>query len=405
MIDRRLLKNFDYPILLAVLFLILIGIMVIFSATTKQNVFQTYFIRQSYWFLASIVIFIIILSVNYEAFVRWAYIYYGLSIFSLLLVFFFPPVAGARRWLIFGSFLRIQPAELAKLGLIMALGRYLGKKQGKINNFKELCIPVIIVLIPVLLIFKQPDLGSALTFIPIFIGMLYINGLPSLYLFFLVSPLISFILFNWFYLWLFYMVIFGAVLWWINRNRVDSVIVLSINILCGILSPKLWSFLKGYQKRRLLAFLNPELDPLGSGYHLIQSKIAIGSGGFLGKGPMAGTQCRLDFLPAQHTDFIFSVIGEELGFIGSIFVILLFSFIILRGIDIAVKAKDIYGTLISVGILSVFTFHIIVNIGMTVGIMPITGVPLPFISYGGSSLMGFMIMMALLINIGMRRFD
>ncbi|MBI4650980.1 rod shape-determining protein RodA, partial [Candidatus Desantisbacteria bacterium] len=278
------------------------------------------------------------------------------------------------------------------------------KNEGKIQGFRELTVPLILIGLPVIIILKQPDMGTALTFFPILLSMLYISGTPSLYIFLLISPLLSFILYNWFFLWLLYLALIGGILWWKLPSRIDAIIGWGINLGTGILGHKLWGLLKYYQKRRILAFLDPELDPLGSGYHLIQSKIAIGSGGFWGKGYMSGTQTRLNFLPAQHTDFIFSVIGEELGFIGSMFVISAFALIILRGTDIASKAKDLYGILIATGIISVLSFHILINIGMTIGIMPITGIPLPFLSYGGSSLLGFMIMTALLINIGMRRF-
>ncbi len=404
MIDRRIIKNFDFPLLLATIFLILIGILIIFSASSKENEMQKYFIRQSYFLIISLIVFFSVLNIHYETFDRWAYIFYIFSIILLLSVYFFPAQAGARRWITFGSF-GIQPAELAKISLIFTLGQYLKRNFGKIKKFKDLIVPFILTGIPIILILKQPDLGTALTFIPIFLSMLYLSGLPFLYIFLIISPMISLIFYNWLYLWIGYIIFLLFFLWWRCNNGFDSVLAFIINTVSGILGFKLLGLLKTYQKKRLLAFIYPELDPLGSGYHLIQSKIAIGSGGFMGKGFMSGSQNKLDFLPAQHTDFIFSVVGEEFGFIGSFFLIMIFSFIILRGIDIAAKAKNIYGALISVGIISVFSFHIIVNIGMTVGIMPITGIPLPFISYGGSSLLGFMIMIALLINVSMRRFD
>lgn len=403
MIDRRLIKNFDYPILLATIILIAIGILIIFSATGIGSTPQEYYIKQIYWFLFSIIFFSIILGINYENFDRWAYIFYLFCILLLMLVFLFPKFSGARRWIIMGP-LRLQPSEISKIGVIFALAKYLKNKEGKIRTFRDMLMPFTIIGIPVILILEQPDMGSALTYFPILLSMLYVIGTPSLYIFLIISPILSAILYNWTYLWIFYLSIVGLLLWWRCSNRFDSILAFLVNLVTGILCSKLWEYLKDYQKKRILAFLDPELDPLGSGYHLIQSKIAIGSGGFWGKGFMLGTQTRLDFLPAQHTDFIFSVIGEELGFWGSVVILSLFSFIVLRGIDIAAKAKNIYGTLISIGIVSVFSFHILINIGMTIGIMPITGIPLPLISYGGSSLMGFMIMIAILINVGMRRF-
>ena len=208
---------------------------------------------------------------------------------------------------------------------------------------------------------KQPDLGSSMVLLAIFFVMMFAGG--------------------------------------------ANIKLLSGLILSGVLlAPIAWFSLEGFQKKRILVFLNPNMDPLGAGYHVIQSKIAVGSGGLLGKGLYRGTQNQLQFLPEQHTDFIFSVLGEELGFIGGILLLVLYLFLILRMLNIASKSKDLYGMLIIVGVITMFTFHIFINIGMTIGIMPITGLPLPFMSYGGSSFITNMIAVGLVLNVGMRRY-
>ena len=234
------------------------------------------------------------------------------------------------------------------------------KKVGKLNTFKDLIPIFIFVGIPFFLILKQPDLGTALVFIAILMGMLFVAG--------------------------------------IRLKHFVAIIIAGLAAL-----PVFWYFLKDYQKERLMVFLDPNADPLGSGYHIIQSKIAIGSGMFFGKGIFSGTQSQLNFLPENHTDFIFAVVGEETGFIGALIVLLLYFIILYRGIRIASAAKDNFGMLLATGITSMFVFHILVNIGMTMGIMPVTGIPLPLMSYGISSLVMNLFSIGLLLNIYMRR--
>ena len=228
-----------------------------------------------------------------------------------------------------------------------------------LETFRDYLPVFAYILLPFVLVMKQPDLGTSLTFIAILLGMIFVSGFK----------------FNWF---------------------------AKLGVLFVAMLPVFWMILKDYQKNRIRVFLNPELDPFGSGYHVIQSKIAIGSGGLLGKGWLAGTQSQLNFLPENHTDFIFAVVGEEFGFIGAAFIILLYLIIIWRGITIALNAEDDFGTLLAVGVTSMFMFHIMVNIGMTIGIMPVTGVPLPFLSYGVSSLITNVSLVAILLNIKLR---
>jgi rod shape determining protein RodA len=266
---------------------------------------------------------------------------------------------GAQRWISLGPLGQFQPSEIAKLVIVITLAKHLTDRPGPYQSVWDLVPFLGHVAVPMLLIFKQPDLGTALVYGAIFIGMLYASG----------------------------------------ARRRD---LATLGAGAVILIPILWRFLKEYQRRRLLAFVHPSLDPLGSGYGIIQSKIAVGSGLEWGKGLFAGTQGVLRFVPEHHTDFIFSVIGEELGFVGAMVLLGLFLVWVYRGLRIAAVARDRFGALAAVGIVSMVSFHVFVNIGMTVGIMPITGIPLPFISYGGSALMTMVWATALLVNIGVR---
>lgn len=329
-------------------------------------------------------------------------------------------VSGSQRWLVIGS-ITFQPSEISKLILIITIANLISKKN--IFKIKDLLSIFIHVAIPMFLIFKQPDLGTSLVFIFITIGMLLVSSLNILIILAFLSPILSVILYIMnFHLWLIYIITLICLviyeyylnykkysinkkIFFIKKIPFKSIIIFCINTLIGMFIPIIWGLLKDYQKNRLLIFLNPEKDPLGAGYHVIQSQIAIGSGGIWGKGFLHGTQTQLDFIPVQHTDFIFSVIGEEFGIIGGISLLILYTIIIWRGLYIAMKAPDEFGKLIATGITSMLVFHIFVNIGMVVGLMPVTGIPLPFISYGGTYLLINLILIGLLENISMKRLD
>ena len=244
--------------------------------------------------------------------------------------------------------------------MIISLANLLDKKAGRLNSFKDIIPIFIYVGIPFLLVLKQPDLGTSLVFLAILFGMLFIAG--------------------------------------IRMKLLATIVGAGIMV-----APLLWHFLKDYQKKRLTVFLDPNVDPLGSGYHIIQSKIAIGSGMLFGKGLFGGTQSQLNFLPENHTDFIFAVIGEELGFIGAVIILLLYFLLLYRGVKVAGAARDSFGMLLATGITSMLTFHVLVNVGMTAGIMPVTGIPLPLMSYGVSSLTTNLVSIGILLNIYMRR--
>lgn len=364
MIDRRILANIDWTILIVVLALISVGIINLYSATSPVINSNTIplFLRQTYWALIGLILIVIIIFIDYHLLERFAYPIYWFSITLLLLVLFIGREAsGSQRWLQIASF-SFQPSELAKLAVIIALAKYFHKDQIPDGYLlKDLIPPVLITALPIILIIKEPDLGTSAMF-----------------------ALIAFTLF----LFL--------------KIRSISLSILAATIL--VASPFLWRCLAEYQKRRIITFFNPSLDPLGDGYHITQSKIAVGSGGFWGKGFLEGTQNQLRFLPEQHTDFVFSVFAEEWGFLGSSILLIILFFLIIKGFDIAMQSRDKLGILLAFGIVTMFFWHIIINIGMVIGILPVVGAPLPFISYGGSALVINMAAVGILLNIHMRRF-
>jgi rod shape determining protein RodA len=289
------------------------------------------------------------------------------------------------------------------------MAHYLDGKAKIINHPKVLSVALLITGVPALMVLKQPDLGTSLVFGAILMGMLFWAGLSLRELGWLVSPAISLLVavlsgFNWIVWSLFMAVLFGLLLWVRPAPRVFvGIMVLHIGI--GVCAEPLWDSLHDYQRQRVVTFLDPQEDALGAGYQIIQSKIAIGSGGLTGRGYLQGTQTQLSFLPEQQTDFIFSVIGEELGFIGSTAVLLMLYILIYRGVKIAVQVRSRYHSLVAAGCVSVLAFHVIMNVGMTLGLLPVAGVPLPFLSYGGSFLLTCMTLCGLLMNVWKRRFE
>lgn len=364
MFDRRLFRNFDYLLLLTVLAIVAISLVVISSASQSNFTGDPfhYTKRQASLFIVGLVIMLIVISIDYTQFYRLAPFLYILNLILLLTVIFVGKDAGgAQRWIDL-KFFNLQPSEFAKIIIIISLARHLAGLEGHFENIFSVIPAFLHVAIPMGLIFLQPDLGTSLVFLVILFGMLFMAGVKFKHLFTYAS----------------------------------------LGALFGF--PLLWLKLKEYQKMRLFIFLNPEQDKLGFGYQIIQSMIAIGSGGLHGKGLFAeGTQNLLKFLPEMHTDFIFSALAEETGFIGSIILLLLFALLISRVIRIASQSKDTFGMLICIGVATMLTFHVLVNVGMTIGMMPVTGLPLPFMSYGGNSLLMNMMAIGLVLSIGMRR--
>jgi len=308
--------------------------------------------------------------------------------------------AGVKSWISVGGF-RFQPAEVAKIATILAVARLLSTRREAFQNLRELLAPLAVVGLPLCLVVLQPDLGTALAFIGILFAMLYWGGTPIGLLMLLASPGLGLILSYDTVVWSAYIIILTLSLFFYRYRLylVESVAVVLANLAAGTIALPLWKSLADYQKNRLLVFLDPTVDPRGAGWQIIQSKVAIGSGGWLGKGFTDGSQKRLDFLPEQHTDFIFSVVGEEFGFLGSALVILAFTFILLRLVRLAARATDPFAGLVIFGIFGAWIAHVFVNIGMTVGLVPITGIPLPFVSYGGSFLLMSWIALAIAVRV------
>ncbi len=441
MFFKNVTKKFDYILFFSMVLIILLGILFIFSAINRGKVISPLWTKQSVVFAFGLMAMLVGTVINYQIFRQYGYHIYVFSLIFLLAVLFWgKSVRGAQSWFIWSSF-SFQPSEFSKIALIFALAIYIDKNHRQIHNLKNMVIPLLITLGPIMLILKQPDFGSAFVLLPVCLSMLFVGGVQSVHLLSFIfyglitlgvplfATYISFhrdVLSNSAVLrfmtmavdnWLqglilvqIILVIWGIIYRILVKLRFPinfkNFIITYLIIIGGFFSSCLVQrfFLKGYQKRRLLAFLDPLIDSLGAGYHIIQSKIAIGSGGILGKGFLCGTQTQLGFLPEQHTDFIFSVIAEEWGFLGASLILFLFLIIIWRGIIIAKESKDRFGSLVAIGISSIFLVYTVINVGMVMGIMPITGVPLPLFSYGGSSLLSGMIAVALLLNIYLRRY-
>jgi rod shape determining protein RodA len=370
------------------------GVAMIYSAgvVNSPGSFVTgIWVRQASWLGISLVAFSVVSRVPLRWF-EWAAIPgYVLATVLLAITLIIGTgagtAAGTKSFIGVGSF-GFQPAELAKLATALALGRVLASREVA-TNLRQLLIPSLLVAFPMLLILGQPDLGSALAFVGILFAALFWAGTPFVLLVLLASPGAALLLTFDTRVWSAYFILLAGFLYW-QRYRlffVESVAVLLANLSSGVVALPLWASLGDYQRNRLLVFLDPSIDPRGVGYHLTQSKIAIGSGELFGKGFTTGTQKALDFLPEQHTDFIVSVVGEELGFIGVALLILAFGFFLSRLVRMAQKAPDPFAGLVAFGIFGAWLVHIFVNMGMTVGLVPITGIPLPFVSYGGTFLL------------------
>lgn len=307
--------------------------------------------------------------------------------------------AGTKSWIAIGGMRLGQPSELAKVTVVMMLAKVLAARREPARSLLDIWQPAIVVLIPWLLIMMQPDLGTGIVFIGIFFAMLFWSGVPLPLLILIASPAVSLVLAFNTSLWGAWFLLLIALVIWYKPFMLEGVALTTANVVMGVVAPVLWERLAPYQRHRLLVFLDPSIDPRRSGWHVIQSQVAIGSGGWLGKGYLLGTQKRLAFLPEQHTDFIFAVLGEELGFIGVTVALSLFLFLLLRTVRVAERANDSFGGLIAFGLASSWLVHVTVNVGMTLNLMPITGIPLPFFSYGGSFMLACWIAVGMLLRI------
>ena len=362
-IDRRLFTHFDWTLLGIVLLLALIGILNLYSAAAKiETVGAPLYLKQVFWLLIGLAAMVTIAFVEYRFYSDFAYIVYTIALVLLLIVLAYGMItSGAQRWVKIGP-LSFQPSEFVKISFILALAKFFHRPADRKGySLKQLPLPFLLLLLPMALILKQPDLGTAIILLLVFFSIL----------------------------------IFVKIRW-------SSLLAIGMTGAAAV--PILWNFLKGYQKKRIITFFNPDLDPLGAGYHLMQSKIAVGSGGILGKGFLKGTQSKLGFLPEQQTDFIFSALGEEWGLIGSFFVIGLYVTLILWGLRIAVQAKDRFSAILAFGVVAMLFWHVFINVGMVLGMMPVVGIPLPLLSYGGSFIVSTLIGVGLLLNVSMRRY-
>jgi rod shape determining protein RodA len=379
-------QNFDWTLLILIVGLTVFAGVVIQSVQLNQQG-RTEWLSHFIFTAVGTFLALIISRWRYELLLQWHWFFFAIANILLIAVFFLGvTVNGAQNWLNIAGF-TMQPAELAKLALIITLAAILHKYPA--TNLGAVFQVLGVTAIPWVLVLLQPDLGTSLAFGAITLGMLYwANANPS-WLVIMVSPIVSVILFTLFFpAWVIWTVFIGIIAWFSLPFRfVTTILIVASNLIAGELGHLLWTALQPYQKARLTLFLDPEKDPLGGGYQLIQSRIALGSGEFWGKGLHHGTQTQLNFVPEQHTDFIFSAVGEEFGFVGAILVLLVFWLICFRLIYIASTAKENFGSLICVGFLSMVIFQVIINIGMNVGLAPITGIPLPWMSYGGSSLL------------------
>jgi len=364
MFDRRLINNFDWILLAILVFIGLLSVLNLYSAThtVRSMGGSQIYVRQICWFAIGFLVLVLMTTFDYHILDRFAYPLFFVSLILLVASLKMGRVTyGSQRWLSFGYF-SVQPSEMVKITLVIVLAKHFSRLE-RMGDYRlrDLLRPLILIGIPFIMIVHQPDLGTALM---------------------LVIVCFSLIVF-------------------INVNWKSILIFLSTALLSA---PFFWITLQDYQKERIIAFLRPDLDPLGAAYHLTQSKITIGSGLFWGKGFLKGTQTRLDFLPQQHTDFSFSVLAEEWGFVGSVMLLFLYLFLILWCLNIAKNSKDKFGTLVVVGIAASIFWHLTINVSMVTGLLPVVGIPLVLFSYGGSSVISTMAAMGLIMNISMRRF-
>jgi len=390
---RPPLREIDRPLAAVVLALSAYGLATLYSAgqTDVPTFVATIWHKQLIWLGLGLLAAVLMFRTSPRLLESATPYAFGISVLVLLFTLFIGTGAGTaaseRSWISIGGLRLGQPAELAKLAAILMLARWLAERREAPATLRDLLWPCVIAGLPTLLVIKQPDLGSAMVFITILFAMLYWAGTKPSLLVLLGSPVIGLVLAFSTVAWgAWIIVLFALLLWW--RPYVwEGLAVMLANLVMGVVAVPFWQRLAPYQQNRLLAFLNPQQDPRATGWHVIQSKIAIGSGGLLGQGFTHGPQKRLAFLPAQFTDFIFSVVGEELGFVGVLVALALLVALILILLRIARRATDPYSSLCVFGVAALLFTHIIENVGMTVNLLPITGIPLPFFSYGGSFLL------------------
>jgi rod shape determining protein RodA len=372
MLERRLLSNLPWGMVALIMGIAFIGLSAVYSATYTPHGPSSLFTKQVIWVVLGIFVMFAALMPDYHTVSRYAYVLYAFSVLCLILVAFIGRTGmGAQRWLPLGPF-AFQPSELAKLSLVLALARYFAEDPRRGGyTLRDLGVPAAMIAVPLVLVLKQPDLGTALMLLFTSTFLIILAGVRA-------RSIVA-------------IAVIGA-------------LIASLIFLVPPIRGKIWTSLKPYQQKRIKAFLDPASDPLGSGYHATQSKIAVGSGQIIGKGFRKGTQSQMAFLPERHTDFIFAVIAEERGFLGASFLIVLYIILLLVGVESAKAAKDKVGALMAAGIVAMLTLYVCINTGMALGILPVVGVPLPLVSYGGTSIITTFLAIGLLLNIRSRRF-
>lgn len=404
MINFRMLKVSDHVIWWTMFFLVIAGFAMIFSATFKASLLPNYDVlsyvkRQFSAFIIGLIGLSIFAYLDYRHLKKIAWPLYAIVLFLLVFVLFKgSTVSGAQRWIDLGLF-SFQPSEITKLVVILALAAYFDKMKEKASIIMSLLIAGL----PFILIFKQPDLGTALVILAIVLGMLVWNKTSPIMLAMVSTPVLSLILRPNLYLWIAYIIILWGLLYFSRVNTFDLCIIMGISIGVGIAFPIIWGMLKEYQRVRIISFINPGIDPQGAGYHTLQSIIAVGAGGFFGRGFLHGTQTQLHFIPEQHSDFIYSAVAEEFGFIGAMLVIIALVAMIRKMFLIADDAPDYFGSILTAGVAVMLMFHTLVSVGMVLGVMPVVGIPLPFVSFGGTSLIVNMILIGIVQSVTMRR--
>lgn len=399
-VDYKLSDKFDFGLFVPAMLLMMIGFVAVYSATISHPTAYGNFERQVIWGFVSLIAFFIVYFIPTNWFKSLTLPVYLTSIILLLVVITIgKTVSGQKSWLILGP-VGFQPSELAKIGVIMALAAFLSRKNTDIESFKDIIIALAIGLVPVILILLEPDLGSSIIFMGMILILIFWKGISLFGLFVVLSPAFVAIasLFGTYSL-IGSLALVATVLFLFRKDLFFSASVFALNLAAGFFTDYVYRAFSPHQQRRIEAFIDPMTDPLGSGYNSIQAKVAIGSGGIWGKGFLQGNQTQLQYIPEQWTDFIYCVVGEEFGFIGSVIVLFLFTLLFVRLLKIASGTKDEFLSLLVIGVLSVYFIHYLINIGMVIGLFPVIGIPLSFVSYGGSSLLVNMVMLGIVANI------
>ena len=410
-------QDFDWLILISSTILNIVGLGLIYSVfhvqltSDAERVKNVYFLRQLIWVSVGIVAMFVGFAVPFRYYESLAYVVYAVCTGLLVLVLFIGSGDQAQRWISLGP-VRLQPSEFMKIGIVFVWARVLSGQRGGADRAKKVLIALCLSVLPFLLVLKQPDLGTAIIMLLVILPVFYWRGVRAYRILFCILPVVATLLIvsgekitgN---PWPFgiYIVLIFVVAYLKRSDLRASFALIASNLGIGVFLPFVWQHLKGYQQERIISFLDPGSRRLDEGWQVFQSKIAIGSGGLSGKGFLLGSQKALEFLPAKHTDFIFSVMGEEQGFVGALFVLFLFGVLIVRAMFLANKAKGEFMSTVCTGIAAYFFFQALINVAMTTGMAPVTGIPLPFLSYGGSSLVVSCFCVGLLLNCSVRWFE